>query len=247
MTPETEVTPDVCLHCGQTEYRHVNFTGVGKVCPTSGMTWRSKSAYDASVRRTSGQAGVGEGAWAKFIQWFRYECNSGARRHLWAAFGFEPDDVRTIEAEDRALELIRSAISPASPSPSLREALERLRPPFRVDAFNEVLAGKDSFQAMLLRDEEPGVAHIVAQNLSDQDAEDIAFVLNSAAALSAQPDAGIVEALEKVIGRMADALDVADRLIERGYGVDTPKEWNEEMRAVAKARTSLAARQAREG
>jgi len=32
------------------------------------------------------------------------------------------------------------------------------------------------------------------------------------------------------------ALDLADRIIERATGMDTPKEWNDAYRAVAKAR-----------
>ena len=33
------------------------------------------------------------------------------------------------------------------------------------------------------------------------------------------------------------ALDIADRLIERSYGTDTPAEWHDAYRAVAKARS----------
>lgn len=35
------------------------------------------------------------------------------------------------------------------------------------------------------------------------------------------------------------ALDIADSLIERAYGVDTPKEWHDQIAAVAKARAAL--------
>jgi hypothetical protein len=43
----------------------------------------------------------------------------------------------------------------------------------------------------------------------------------------------------KTVGVMADALDLADRLIERGYGSDTPKEWHEAISNVVAARAAL--------
>jgi hypothetical protein len=33
--------------------------------------------------------------------------------------------------------------------------------------------------------------------------------------------------------RLRSALDIADRLIERGYGLDVPKEWNKAYRSIA--------------
>lgn len=44
-----------------------------------------------------------------------------------------------------------------------------------------------------------------------------------------------VKELEAVRRACADALTVADRLIERGYGTDTPNEWHRVMRQVQKA------------
>lgn len=67
----------------------------------------------------------------------------------------------------------------------LREALARIGPPLRTDAFNYVLAGKDGFEAMILRDDEPGCAAILAQQMSDQCAEDFVTVINGAAELLA--------------------------------------------------------------
>lgn len=64
-----------------------------------------------------------------------------------------------------------------------REALERLKPPLRVEAFNEVLCGDENCSAMIVRDEDPSCAAIIAQNLSDQDAHDIVSLINSLASL----------------------------------------------------------------
>ncbi len=50
---------------------------------------------------------------------------------------------------------------------------------------------------------------------------------------------------EVLIGVMARALDIGDRLIERGYGMDTPEEWNETFSGVAEARRTLS--KAKEG
>lgn len=48
-----------------------------------------------------------------------------------------------------------------------------------------------------------------------------------------------VQALEVIVGVAGDALDVADRIIERALGTDVPGEWNDSYRAVADARTAL--------
>lgn len=52
--------------------------------------------------------------------------------------------------------------------------------------------------------------------------------------------------LRSVINRMGDAIDVADRLIERGYGIETPQEWHEEIHAVQQARAALSSHQGAE-
>ncbi len=63
----------------------------------------------------------------------------------------------------------------------LSEAIERLQPPLRVEAFNHIEAGKADFMAMIVRDPEPGVAEILGQQMQDQTAEDICLVVNEAA------------------------------------------------------------------
>jgi hypothetical protein len=60
-----------------------------------------------------------------------------------------------------------------------REALVRLKPPLRVEAFNEVLCGDENCSAMIVRDEDPSCAAIIAQNLTDQDAHDIVALINA--------------------------------------------------------------------
>lgn len=42
-----------------------------------------------------------------------------------------------------------------------------------------------------------------------------------------------------VLNTFADALDTADRLIERAYGMDVPFEWNEAFKAAQDARSAL--------
>lgn len=64
----------------------------------------------------------------------------------------------------------------------VRGALSRLAPPLRVDAFNHIEVGKPDFMAMIVRDPEPGVAEILAQQLQDGTAEDICAVVNHVAA-----------------------------------------------------------------
>ena len=64
---------------------------------------------------------------------------------------------------------------------NLSEAIERLQPPLRVEAFNHIEAGKADFMAMIVRDPEPGVAEILGQQMQDQTAEDICLVVNEAA------------------------------------------------------------------
>jgi hypothetical protein len=44
---------------------------------------------------------------------------------------------------------------------------------------------------------------------------------------------------DKVIGLAADALDIADALIDKHLGTDTPKEWDRAFRRVANARAAL--------
>lgn len=48
-----------------------------------------------------------------------------------------------------------------------------------------------------------------------------------------------VERLRSVIGTMSDTIDMADRLIERGYGIDISQEWHKQIAEVAKARAAL--------
>lgn len=43
------------------------------------------------------------------------------------------------------------------------------------------------------------------------------------------------DAMREVNRKAGHALDVADRIIERGYGLDTPEEWNVAYRSVAEA------------
>lgn len=58
------------------------------------------------------------------------------------------------------------------------------------------------------------------------------------AALSTSPDT--TGDGQDIAARAAyDALDLADRLIERGYGIDVPQEWHEAFKAVADARAAL--------
>lgn len=45
--------------------------------------------------------------------------------------------------------------------------------------------------------------------------------------------------ITSVLHLMADVIDKADRLIERGYGIDTPAEWHEAIATVSKARRDL--------
>lgn len=45
---------------------------------------------------------------------------------------------------------------------------------------------------------------------------------------------------QSLITAMADAISLADRLIERGYGTDVPKEWGLAVRKIYKARVALA-------
>lgn len=77
---------------------------------------------------------------------------------------------------------LRSALSKPTPveAGALREALTRLGAPVRIDAFNHIAAGEENYHAMLLSDEDPGCARILAQNMQDQTADDIAFVINAA-------------------------------------------------------------------
>jgi hypothetical protein len=49
-----------------------------------------------------------------------------------------------------------------------------------------------------------------------------------------------VAALTAALGVDADVLDLADRLIERGYGTSTPNEWHAAYRSVAETRAALA-------
>lgn len=56
-----------------------------------------------------------------------------------------------------------------------------------------------------------------------------------------------VKELEAVRRACADALTVADRLIERGYGTDTPNEWHRVMRQVQKAVALLSPKDKRNG
>lgn len=57
------------------------------------------------------------------------------------------------------------------------------------------------------------------------------------AAWNARAEAARIEALEREIAaakekeaRLREALDIADRLIERGYGIDVPPEWDRAFR-----------------
>lgn len=58
--------------------------------------------------------------------------------------------------------------------------LSRLAPPLRVEAFNHICAGKEDYSAMIVRDDEPGVSSILAQQMQDQTAHDICDLVNSA-------------------------------------------------------------------
>lgn len=58
--------------------------------------------------------------------------------------------------------------------------LSRLAPPLRVEAFNHICAGKEDYSAMIVRDDEPGSASILAQQMQDQTAHDICDLVNSA-------------------------------------------------------------------
>lgn len=72
----------------------------------------------------------------------------------------------------------------------VKEALDRVGLNLRVDAFNGVLAGKPDFTAMIVRDDEPGCASILAQQMQDQVAEDILTIVGFARrVLAAQPGA----------------------------------------------------------
>lgn len=46
---------------------------------------------------------------------------------------------------------------------------------------------------------------------------------------------------ERLVEAMAAAIDIADRLIERGHGMDTPAEWGKAFRNVAAIRAALSA------
>jgi len=41
---------DVCLHCGQPEYRHSAQTGYGRLCPVAGCVWKSRATFEAAIR-----------------------------------------------------------------------------------------------------------------------------------------------------------------------------------------------------
>lgn len=64
-------------------------------------------------------------------------------------------------------------------------ALERIGQPLRVDAMNAISAGKPDFTAMLVRDDEPGCSSILAQQMSDDIAQDFLTVIGYARTLAA--------------------------------------------------------------
>lgn len=85
----------------------------------------------------------------------------------------------------------------------LINAINRLRGPLRVEAFDHIEAGKPDFMAMIVRDPEPGVSEILAQQLQDQAAQDICAVVNQAAdEITALRER--VAAFEKGLQRIAD-------------------------------------------
>lgn len=95
------------------------------------------------------------------------------------------------------------------------EALERIGENLRVDAFNGVTSGKPDFTAMIVRDDEPGVASILAQQMQDQVADDILTVVEFArAALSLlrQPEQGREGEIEYEVWQ-ADAFSDGDAMV----------------------------------
>jgi len=75
------------------------------------------------------------------------------------------------------------AAAPAVPQ-DIKDALERIGWPLRTDAFAVILAGKPNFASMIVRDDEPGCASILAQQMSDQMAEDFVTVITALRTLS---------------------------------------------------------------
>ena len=49
----------------------------------------------------------------------------------------------------------------------------------------------------------------------------------------------LTKAMRNFIIAACEALDTADRIIEREFGLDVPKEWNAAYRAVAKSRAAI--------
>ena len=88
---------------------------------------------------------------------------------------------------------------------ALPQLIERLCLPLRVDAFDHVEAGEPNFNAMLLADEDPGCARILAQEMLDQTANDIADAINALPSLLTE-----LEALRAERGRMENGLKVAE-------------------------------------
>lgn len=67
-----------------------------------------------------------------------------------------------------------------------KDALERIGWPLRTDSFAVVLAGKPNFASMIVRDDDPGCASILAQQMGDQMAEDFVTVITALRNLAAR-------------------------------------------------------------
>ncbi len=90
----------------------------------------------------------------------------------------------------------------------ITDALSLITPPLRVDGFNAVVAGEQNFTAMIVRDDDPGCASILAQNMTDDMAHAFVTVINHAAAAVAEERAQIVELANAYLAGRPPAVDV---------------------------------------
>lgn len=90
------------------------------------------------------------------------------------------------------------------------DAMSRIQPPLRVEAFNDIMAGDADFMAMIVREDDPGCSSILAQQMLDQTAHDMVDVLNWA-----KRAADRIEALEGALEALAPFAKAAELDDER--------------------------------
>jgi hypothetical protein len=90
---------------------------------------------------------------------------------------------------------------------NLRALLERLGA-LRVEAINEVICGEGDYRAMIVRDDEPGVSSILAQQLQDQTAEDLVEAVTALETAAAE-----IEALRADKARLVEAETVLAEIV----------------------------------